>query len=117
MTKPEAKRLIPYAGKVDAPLELEPPPVPWNVRKLQALRPGERLVYYRGNFERVIDGRDRGDIASARGAYRHVLEQVRATAERLARDGRISIHLDRVRIKTAKGSAQITEHVAYGRRQ
>lgn len=69
--------------------------------RLKALRPGERLVYYRGDFDADIarsnpktEVRWRGDSRKDAGAltYRALLLHVWKTALDLAKAGRIKLH-------------------------
>jgi hypothetical protein len=64
-----------------------PMPTPYTVVKLHNLRPGERLVYYRGDFEDDVE-RAEAEMAPC---YANVLRQIRDTARELAKAGRIRL--------------------------
>jgi hypothetical protein len=87
----------PYAGKTPARPR---PPAFWTIACLEALRPGEALVYYRGRREDLQRGR---------------LQPIANVAKRLAKVGKIELHTEPVVIACADGSsARLTKFVARG---
>jgi hypothetical protein len=81
----------------------------WTTERLTALRPGERFMYYRGDFDTDIP-------LSSRNAptYRDVLVAVKDVADRLHRDG--GIDLETVIDNTCRG-VTVYQYIAVGRRR
>jgi hypothetical protein len=60
---------------------------PHTVARLRSLRPGERFVYYRGDFKDDVE-RAEAEMAPC---YANALRQIRDTARELAKAGRIRL--------------------------
>jgi len=74
------------------------------IARLRALRPGQRLVYYRGNFEQDIERNQ------STPTYREILTRLRDTAAFLSRSGKVRLE------KHSYGESQfhLYEYVAIG---
>jgi hypothetical protein len=59
----------------------------FTIERLNALKRGEKLVYYRGNFEYDIDGCNDDNVP----AYGLILLRLRDTASSLARTGKLRL--------------------------
>jgi hypothetical protein len=82
----------------------------WTTERLTALRPGERFMYYRGDFDT--------DIArSSRNAptYSNVLSAVKDIAAALSRQGHIDIEM--TELESGKARGPVYQYVAVGRRR
>jgi hypothetical protein len=81
-------------------------PIPDSVHALQAIKPGQRIVYYKGNL--AVEAARSGRKTKA------VLRIIMATAEQLANDGRVKLgtrHRTRT-IRTDRGAEEV-EFTAY----
>lgn len=70
--------------------------------RLLAIRPGEEMVYYRGNLP--------ADLERAKGYYREILEEIRSTAEFLDQQGIAQIkrkQVDKSKTMDARSSKPI----------
>lgn len=65
--------------------------LPPSVRRLYALKEGERVVFYRGNLKE--------DISRSDGAYAELLQRISYAAESLCNDSKIAIRLRAVERK------------------
>jgi hypothetical protein len=77
----------------------------FTIERLKTLRPGQQLVYYRGNFEHDIE-RSNEDAST----YGEILMHVRDTASSLAREGKIRL----IERPYGAGRFRLFEYVAFG---
>jgi hypothetical protein len=80
---------------------------PYTVSRLQAIEPGQVIIYYRGHVSEIALS---GEMA------RHVLTRVFATAEHLRANGRVRLE-QRVIIEPKRGRtivAPLTHYAAIG---
>lgn len=89
--------------------------VPMTIARLRALRRGEEMVYYRGNFPADIDRSKRGQDPTPR-AYARLLEAVQREANELSKKGRVHLGSKLIhKPRRGEDPAQyITEYSAVG---
>jgi hypothetical protein len=63
----------------------------FTIERLNALKPGQQLVYYRGNFEHDIERSDPFHNDDGASRYGEILMRVRDAASNLAREGKIRL--------------------------
>lgn len=73
-------------------------PVSPTILRLRHIKPGQRVIYYRGTLE--------DDLAYAQGNYRALLEDIKDEAQRLYREGRADITTERVKREKTFGKRQ-----------
>ncbi|MEK7628754.1 MAG: hypothetical protein AAB421_05080 [Patescibacteria group bacterium] len=72
--------------------------LPLTIRRLLAIKPGETIVYYTGNFDADIQRcvpRSPQDDGAPR--YRHVLQSIRSCANRLASNKRVTLDTETIK--------------------
>jgi bifunctional DNA-binding transcriptional regulator/antitoxin component of YhaV-PrlF toxin-antitoxin module len=101
------KRDLKYTLPIDPGLVrlAMPDGLPDTVRRLVNIKPGQQVVYYRGDFD--------ADAAVPRISpiYRSLIERIRETALSLQKSGSVTL-LER---EISRRSHSCTEHVAIGR--
>jgi bifunctional DNA-binding transcriptional regulator/antitoxin component of YhaV-PrlF toxin-antitoxin module len=101
------KRDLKYTLPIDPRLVrlAMPDGLPDTVRRLVNIKPGQQVVYYRGDFD--------ADVAVPRISpiYRSLIERIRETALSLQKSGNVTL-LER---EISRRSHSSTEHVAIGR--
>lgn len=80
--------------------------------KLLSLKPGETMVYYRGDFDREAIDKE-GDSGGLQN-YKRILRELRAVAIMLRDSGRISIDAEMIRGEAKQGPFWIREYKAQG---
>jgi hypothetical protein len=90
------------------------PATPLTIARLRSLGPGERMVWYRGNLT--------DDIADSGPRYRKLLYAVADEADKLAREGRLTLSSRKLRIPLPPDKdgkvrcVKVVEHFAIGAR-
>lgn len=92
----------------------QPTRIPYTIERLNSLRQGQEMVYYRGNFERDIAACDpspgaHGQFREAPG-YRALLRSIRSAAKALQESGRVLL----IERSHADARRTYTEYVAIG---
>lgn len=82
------------------------------IEKLRDLKPGEMMVYYRGDFDRETVDRE-GDSERIK-AYKSILRELREYAIRLRDDGAINIDAQMIKGDAPQGPFWIREYTAVG---
>jgi len=81
--------------------------IPYTIKMLQSLAPGEKMVYYRGNM--TIDSMDAGP------AYRKLLAEIKEFAEHLEHRGRVRLYQETERVPGMNGNIiAINRYMAQG---
>jgi hypothetical protein len=89
---------------------------------LLALRPGERVVYYRGDFGADIEASQPGkamysfhnERRRTTTRYRNILCDLRETAQNLADVGRVHLVEEPEHIRIGEQTTSITRYIAIG---
>jgi hypothetical protein len=76
------------------------------IEKLKALKPGEKFIYYKGNFE--------VDIAASSGQYRRLLEALQRSAQKRANERKVHLLVTPVQIKKGRRVVSYNEYSAIG---
>ena len=80
--------------------------IPWTIKMLQDLGPGEKLTYYKGNFTT--------DIIDCGEDYRRLLTEIRDFAKYLEYRGKVVLSQEAKRIASGNGMTTINLYVATG---
>ena len=80
--------------------------IPYTIKMLQDLGPGEKLTYYRGNF--TMDVIDCGPL------YRKLLTEIKDFAQHLESRGRVRLSQECKRTAGPNGMTTINIYVAHG---
>lgn len=91
-------------------------PVPQTVRHLRTLGPGERLIYYRGNFDfDIARCKPSGGDSVGAPLYCHVLQTIRKTAGELELLGKVT--LSQGIVSLTDGQRLYIEYIATGQKR
>ena len=89
-------------------LQMQQPIKVPTIQRLKSLKPGEKLTYYKGDFEK--------DIRRSRGKYKGLLEAIQRVVARLSSEGKIELFEQPARIKTEDRWVYFTKYAAIGKK-
>jgi hypothetical protein len=85
---------------------MQPIKVP-TIQRLKALKPGQKMTYYKGDFKK--------DIGRSRGKYKGLLEAIQRVTARLEGEGKIELSEMPARIRMENGWIYFTKYIATGK--